>query len=44
MNTSSPTSAAEPVRNSMYAGNVKFCIHVPMFDRNSPNQMSRNSR
>jgi hypothetical protein len=23
----------------MYAGNVKFCIHVPTFEANSPSQI-----
>ena len=44
VNTSSPTSAADPVRCSMYAGSVKFCIHVPMLEANSPSQISRKSR
>ena len=34
----------DPVRTSMYAGSVKFCIHVPMFDSARPMKMMRNPR
>ncbi len=44
MNTMRPTSAGRPVRTSMYAGSVKFCIHVPMFDSARPMKMMRNPR
>ena len=44
MNTSRPTSAADSVRSSTYAGSVKFCIHVPMFEANNPSQIHRKSR
>ena len=36
--------AADSVRSSMYAGSVKFCIHVPMFEANRPSQIQRKSR
>ena len=39
-----PTSAGRPVRSSTYAGSVKFCIHVPMFDSARPMKMMRNER
>ncbi len=44
VNTSRPTRLAEPVRCSMCAGSVKFCIHVPTLEANSPSQTSRNPR
>ena len=41
---SSPTRAADSVRSSMYAGSVKFCIHVPTNDSAMPTNTMRKSR
>ena len=39
----SPTSVADPVLPSTYAGSVKFCIQVPMLDSDIPMNRIRNS-
>jgi len=39
-----PTRAADSVRSSMYAGSVKFCIHVPTNDSAMPTKTMRKSR
>ena len=39
-----PTSAGRSVRSWMYAGSVKFCIHVPICDKASPTKMMRKER
>jgi hypothetical protein len=43
--TMRPTNFADPWLTVLaYTPRVTFCIHVPMFDANEPNQRMRKSR